>query len=112
MHVQVAVRHDTADGRIRRFIETELTRVREKYSPISADVVVDHEGSTGRRKTVEINVKVPGELIHVREATDDIHTSVEVAVRTLEKKLQRFKERHVRTSNRKRELASESAEDE
>ena len=107
MHIQIAVRHETADGRIKGFIEAELERIRVKFSPISADVVIDHEGGAGRLKTVEINIKVPGELIHVHESTDDMHASIELAIKAVEKKLQKVKDLHLKPTGLKRQLANE-----
>ena len=106
MNIQIAVRHDTTDGKIRKFIEIELDRIMEKYSPISADVVIDHEGHTGLVKTAEFNVHVPGELLHVKESSDDVHKSIEIGIRTLEKKLQKFKDTRLKTSSLKRQLGN------
>jgi ribosomal subunit interface protein len=94
MNIQVAVRHDTADGRIKKFVEEEFERIRVKYSPISANVVIDHEGHSGQFKTVEINVKVPGEMLHVKESSDDVNKSIDMAVKVIEKQLHKHKELH------------------
>jgi ribosomal subunit interface protein len=102
MVIQIAVRHDTTDGRIKKFIETELSKIQEKYSPISAEVVIDHEGHTGLVKTAEFNIKVPGDMVHVKESSADIHTSIEVGIKAVEKQLQKFKEKHLNSAAEKR----------
>lgn len=104
MNIQIAIRHETADGRIRKFVEAELERINQKYSPISADVVLDHEGHNGILKTAEFNVKIPGEMLHVKESSDDLNKSIELGIRTIEKQLHKFKELHSRASNQKRQI--------
>ncbi len=95
MKVQVAIRHESADGKIKTFVEEELERINKKYHPDSAEVVIDHEGPTGYIKTVEINVYVPGETFHSKERSDDIHKSLDIAIKAIEKQLQRYKELHI-----------------
>jgi len=96
MQIQIAVRHDTADGRIKRFVESELTRIEQKYHPLSAEVVIDHEGASAQIKTVEINVKIPGERLHVKESSEDINKSLDLAIKIIEKQLQKHKDLHIR----------------
>ncbi len=107
MNIQVAVRHDTADGRIQKFVEAEFERIREKYQAISADVVIDHEGPNGHIKTVEINVKVPGELLHVKESSEDVHKSIDMAIKIIEKQLKKHKEMHLKHHVEKPPIADE-----
>jgi ribosomal subunit interface protein len=104
MVIQIVVRHDTADGRIKKFIETELSKIQEKYSPISAEVVIDHEGHTGLVKTAEFNIKIPGEMVHVKESSPDVHTSIELGIKSVEKQLKKLKEKHLNTAAEKRHL--------
>ena len=110
MNIQVAVRHDTTDGRIKRFVEEEFARIKEKYSPISADVVIDHEGPNGHLKTAEINVKVPGELLHVKESSDDVNKSIDMAIKVIEKQLKKHKELHLKHHVEKPPVADDNDE--
>jgi ribosomal subunit interface protein len=95
MKVQVAIRHESADGKIKAFVEEELERLNKKYRPDSAEVVIDHEGPSGYIKTVEIKVYIPGETFHTKENSDDIHKSLDMAIKAIEKQLQRHKELHI-----------------
>ena len=94
MLIQIAVRHDTADGRIKTFVEEELKRIEGKYAPISAEVVIDQEGAAGHVKTAEINVTVPGKVLHTKESSGDVNKSIDLAVKTIEAQLHKYKETH------------------
>jgi ribosomal subunit interface protein len=102
MLIQIAVRHDTADGRIKTFVEEELKRIEGKYSPISAEVVIDQEGAAGHVKTAEINVTVPGKVLHTKESSSDVNKSIDLAVKTIEAQLHKYKETHAHPTALKR----------
>ncbi|MEO6939871.1 MAG: ribosome-associated translation inhibitor RaiA [Candidatus Kapaibacterium sp.] len=102
MLIQIAVRHDTTDGRIKTFVEEELKRIEGKYSPISAEVVIDQEGAAGHVKTAEINVTVPGKVLHTKESSSDVNKSIDLAVKTIEAQLHKYKETHAHPTALKR----------
>ena len=104
MHIQVAIRHESINGGIHEFVKLELAKIEAKYSPLSADVVLDHEAG-GKVKIAEITLKVKGDIIVVREVSDDIRKSLDMAVKTLEHRLQRHKETHVKTGPLRRHTA-------
>src|SRR5437764_1833523 len=100
MQIQISNRHTSADGDIRVFVENELATLEQKYNILGADVILDHEGHGNVKYSAEINVKVKGSLIHAKESSEEIGKSVDLAIKTLEKRLQKHKDTHYSSLNR------------
>ena len=92
MNIKVTVRHDTSGGGIKRFVEEELARLTDKYEILSAEVIIDQEGTNGYLKTADINLKVRGALLHTKEQAEEIHKAIDLGVKEIEKQLRRHKE--------------------
>ncbi|HET6512494.1 MAG TPA: ribosome-associated translation inhibitor RaiA [Candidatus Kapabacteria bacterium] len=108
MNIQTTVRHDTSGGGIKNFVEAELARLEAKFTDIiSAEVIIDQEGTNGYLKTVDINIKVPGTVLHVKEQAEEIHKAIDLAVKELEKILRKYKETHLKTNNLRRQQGQE-----
>ncbi len=105
MHIQVTLRHESLNHGTREFAENELQTHVLRYEPQSAEVVLDHEGNGGKVKIAEITLKVKGDVLVVRETSEDIRKSISLAVKTLESRLHKHKELHVKTGPLKRHIA-------
>src|ERR1051325_2421562 len=102
MNIQISNRHDSADGQIKTFVENELAVLENKYEILSADVVLDHEGRGKVQYSAEINLKVKGSLIHAKESSEEIGKSIDLAIKTLEKRLKKHKDTHYASIELKR----------
>lgn len=108
MNIQVTVRHDTSGGGIKTFVETELARLEAKYSDIqSAEVIIDQEGTNGYLKTVDINIKVPGSVLHTKEQAEEVHKAIDLGIKELDKMLRKYKDTHLKTNNLRRQQGQE-----
>src|SRR5688572_13047733 len=94
MKINIANRHDSANGNIKQYIETGLALLSEKYEILSADVILDQEGHIGKQFSADITLHVKGSALHTKEVTEEAGTSVDLALKTLEKRLKKFKETH------------------
>jgi ribosomal subunit interface protein len=94
MKIQISNRHDSANTTIKGFIEAGLSSLAEKYEIMGADVVLDQEGRTNKQYSAEIILHVKGSQIHTKEKSEEIGKSVDLAMKTLEKQLQKHKETH------------------
>jgi ribosomal subunit interface protein len=108
MHIQLTVRHEASPTRIRAFVETELERLADKFDVQSAEVIIDQEGQTNHVKTAEINLKVRGGVLHAKESSDEIHKSIDAAVRVLDGQLHKYKDLHLKTTGLRRQSANEA----
>ena len=105
MKIQISNRHETANPGIKTFIESQLENLASRYDIIGADVILDREGhSTTFTKNIsaEINVKIKGLTIVAKEKSENIEKSVDLALRSLEKQLRRYKETHYSSLNLRR----------
>jgi putative sigma-54 modulation protein len=108
MNIQVTVRHDTSGGGIKNFVEAELARLEAKYTDIiSAEVIIDQEGTNGYLKTVDINIKVPGSLLHTKEQAEEVHKAIDLAIKELDTMLRKYKDTHLKTNNLRRQQGQE-----
>jgi ribosomal subunit interface protein len=96
MNIRVQVRHDAAAERVQRYIATEFEHVSNKFEIISADFIVDQEGSNGHLKTFEAIIHVPGDTITVHEKADEAHKAIDASMKVIEKLLKRHKETYAR----------------
>ena len=102
MNIQISNRHASADGQIKTFVENELMTLENKYEILGADVVLDHEGHGNIKYSAEINLKVKGSTIHAKESSEEIGKSIDLAIKTLEKRLQKHKDTHYASIELKR----------
>jgi ribosomal subunit interface protein len=108
MNIQVTVRHDTSGGGIKTFVEAELARLEAKYTDIqSAEVIIDQEGTNGYLKTVDINIKVPGSVLHTKEQAEEVHKAIDLGIKELDTMLRKYKDTHLKTNNLRRQQGQE-----
>lgn len=112
MHIQVAVRHEASGHGIQSFVESELRRLEAKYEILSAEVIIDQDGPTGTFKKAEIILKVKGNVLVASETSDDIHKSIDLAVKKLDAQLHKHKELYTHPTSLKRQSGNDGKEDE
>ncbi len=96
MNINIQVRHDAAKESIQKYIATEIRTLRLTHEIISADCIVDQEGSNGHRKIFEAILHIPGDTITVKESAGEIHKAVDAAMKVIDKLLTKHKETHLR----------------
>ncbi len=105
MNIIIQVRHDAAREAIQKYISTEFEHVVNKFNDgvhpvvISAEFIVDREGSNGHVKTFESIIHVPGETLTVKETAGDTHKAIDISMKVIERLLNRHKEKHARPGN-------------
>src|SRR5688572_17209867 len=100
MNINIANRHASANGNIKQYIESGLASLSEKYEILGADVILDQEGHVGRQFSADITLHIKGSVLHTKEVTEEVGTSVDLALKTLEKRLKKFKETHTSSFER------------
>jgi ribosomal subunit interface protein len=96
MNINIQVRHEAAKETIQKYITTELEALRLHHEIISADCIVDQEGSNGHIKTFEAILHIPGDTFTVKERAGEVHKAVDIAMKVIEKLLTKHKETHLR----------------
>ena len=105
MNIQISNRHETAHSQVKALIETELESLATRYEIIAADVILDHEGHSIPHVIAEINLKVKGGMLIAKEKSEKVEKSIDLAVRSLEKQLQKHKETHFASQELRRTSA-------
>ncbi|HEX5315359.1 MAG TPA: HPF/RaiA family ribosome-associated protein [Candidatus Kapabacteria bacterium] len=102
MNIRIQVRHDAAREAIQKYITTEFEHVSKKFTDgeasaiVSAEFIVDQEGSNGHVKTFEAIIHVPNDTITVKERDPEAHKAIDTAMKVLEKLLMRHKETYAK----------------
>ena len=100
MNIRIQVRHEAAREAIQKYITTEFEHITKKFTEgehsmiISAEFIVDQEGSNGHKKTFESLIHVPGDTIKVKESAGDTNKAIDTSMKIIEKLLMRHKETH------------------
>ncbi len=87
--------HFTADQKLLQFIEQKLSKLTRFYERIiDVHVILKLEShQTIRDKIVEILIHVPGGNIFAKVSSKNFETSVELAIASLKKQTNRFKQK-------------------
>jgi ribosomal subunit interface protein len=102
MNIRIQVRHEAASEAIQKYITNEFERISNKFFDglhpliVSAEFIVDQEGSNGHKKTFEAIIGVPGDTIAVKESADETHKAIDMSMKVIEKLLLKHKETHAR----------------
>ncbi len=100
MNIRIQVRHEAAREAIQKYITTEFEHIASKFtngehsSIISAEFIVDQEGSNGHKKTFEAIIHVPGDTLKVKESAEESHKAIDISMKVIEKLLKKHKETH------------------
>lgn len=89
MRVAFTARHFDAPATLKEYAQKEVNRLKKYYHGIlDCEIVLDQEKAN---QIAEINLKVYGNTLSVREKSDDIYKSIDAAVRKLERQLKKYK---------------------
>ena len=70
-------------------------------------MIIDQEGTNGYLKTADINIKVPGALLHTKEQAEEVHKAIDLGIKEMEKQLRKYKDTHLKTNNLRRQQGQE-----
>ena len=91
MNISITARGGKASDRLKKYIMDKLSKKPRVYEGvIDTEVVLSYEKLT---RIVEINLKIYNGTVIVREKSDDIYKSIDLAVDNCERQIKRFKER-------------------
>jgi ribosome hibernation promoting factor len=110
MKLTTTARHFEATPDLIEYTENKLRRLKRFFDQIlHVDVIMSIEKF---RHIVEINVHVNGHSFAAKEESDDMHTSVDRAVKDLERQVKKFKGKLILNSHkhRKGEVKAETRE--
>lgn len=92
MNMHITARHFKAHETLRSFAFDAINKLEEHYDGIiSADLILSFEKSKKSLKSAELLVKVQGAVLRAMKKTDDFPKSIDAAVITMERQLQRHK---------------------
>ncbi len=109
MNIRIQVRHEAARESIQKYIHSAFDQLRLAHEVISAECIVDQEGSNGHLKTFEAILHVPGDTITVKESADEAHVAVDAALKIVERLLQKHKETHQKPGSQIRHKVERAA---
>ena len=118
MQLSTTFRHMDASQAVREYSEEKLEKIRKYFhkEPIAAHAVFSVE--RGFNHVAEINITLPsGLLINAKETTEDMYSSIDLAVARIERQVRRWKDKirdhkpHVaQISLRERVISAEAIE--
>ena len=94
MHLSTTFRHMDASQAVREYSEEKLEKIRKYFhkEPIAAHAVFSVE--RGFHHVADINITLPsGLLINAKETTDDMYSSIDLAVARIERQVRKWKEK-------------------
>jgi putative sigma-54 modulation protein len=92
MKTTVTSRHFKASEKLNDYAKKEIERLNKYFDAIiDCDCVLSFD--VNKNKTVEYSIRVPGEILHASETSDDFYKSIDQAVTKLEKQVVRFKDK-------------------
>ena len=94
MQLSTTFRHMEASQAVRTYAEEKLEKIRKYFhkDPISAHAVFSVE--RGFHHVADINITLPnGLVINAKETTDDMYSSIDLAVARIERQVRKWKEK-------------------
>jgi putative sigma-54 modulation protein len=94
MQLSTTFRHMDASQAVREYSEEKLEKIRKYFhkEPIAAHAVFSVE--RGFNHVADINITLPsGLLINAKETTDDMYSSIDLAVARIERQVRKWKEK-------------------
>ncbi len=89
MRLNITARHFNASDRLKAYTEKEVRRLKRYYDGIlDCDVILDYEKQS---QVAEIVLHVYGSKLTVREKSEDMYKSINLAVDKLERQLKKYK---------------------
>jgi putative sigma-54 modulation protein len=96
MNIDIRSIHFTADQKLLDFTEMKvgkLERFFDRIVSIEVTMRLDNMGQKVRDKLVELKIKVPGDLLVAEATSKTFEAAVENAVRTMKRRVVRYKEK-------------------
>jgi putative sigma-54 modulation protein len=108
MRVNLTARHFRLSDRLKAYAQDQVKRLKKYYTGIlTCDIILDHEKQT---QIAEVVIHVYGTQLTVREKSEDMYKSINLAVDKLERQLKKYKEKLHAFSNQKAVEALEKSE--
>lgn len=99
MNLSITARGGKASDRLKKYITDKLTRKQKLYEEvIDTEVILSYEKLT---QIAEFKLKVNNKTVFVREKSDDIYKSIDLALNKCERQIKRVKERQREHNNEK-----------
>ena len=99
MKISITARGGKASDRLKKYVMSKLSKKPRVYEGvIDTEVVLSYEKLT---QIAEIKLKVNNGTVIVREKSDDIFKSIDLAVDNCERQIKRYKERRREHNNEK-----------
>lgn len=91
MKVTITSRHYKAGSKIKDYVSEKIEKVTKFHDRIVAcDVILER---LHNQEMAEIRLKVSGKTLNIKETTNDMTKSVDLAVDRLERQLKKYKEK-------------------
>ncbi len=91
MVIEFTARHFKAPAQLREYAENEMNRLNRYFDRITqGQIILAHEHN---QYSVEINLSVPHEKLHVRESSDNITKSIDRAVDIMVSRVKKYKDK-------------------
>jgi putative sigma-54 modulation protein len=99
MNISITARGGKASDQLKKYVLDKLGRKKKLYEGvIDTEIVLSYEKLT---QIAEIKMKVNNRTVVVREKSDDIYKSVDLALDNSERQIKRFKEKRREHNNEK-----------
>ncbi len=99
MNLSITARGGKASDRLKKYITDKLTRKQKLYEEvIDTEVILSYEKLT---QIAEFKLKVNNKTVFVREKSEDIYKSIDLALNKCERQIKRVKERQREHNNEK-----------
>ena len=91
MRINFTARHFKPSERLKQHAHDEVKRLKKYYTGIlNCDIILDYEKQT---QIAEVIVHVYGNQLAVREKSEDMYKSINLAVDKIERQLKKYKEK-------------------
>ena len=99
MNISITARGGKASDRMKKYITDRIARKQRVYEGvIETEVILSYEKQT---QVAELKLKVQNKTIFVKERSDDIYKSIDMALDNCERQIKKIKERMREHSNEK-----------
>lgn len=99
MNISITARGGKASDRMKKYITDRIARKQRVYEGvIETEVILSYEKQT---QVAELKLKVQNKSIFVKERSDDIYKSIDMALDNCERQIKKIKERMREHSNEK-----------
>jgi len=91
MNIEFTARHFHAPDNLRNYAEKEVSRINKFYPrAVQCQVILIHENS---QYTTELNLSIPRRKLNVKETTDNVTKSIDLAVKKMIQRISKLKKK-------------------